>query len=67
MKTELELLAIAFAEQKETNRITQKILAEKVIKLEETIDFIKEDYDEKIDQAEISYRQELEQIRLGTI
>ena len=67
MKTELELLVIAFAEQKETNQITQKILAEKVIKLEETIDFIKEDYDDKIDQAEFSYRQELEQIRLGTI
>ena len=60
MKNELELLIVTMDEQKEQNRIIQQGLAEKVIKLEETIDFIKEDHEEKLSQAEFSYRQELE-------
>ena len=67
MKNELELIKITEEEQREQNRMIQQGLAEKIIKLEETIDFIKEDHEEKLSQAEFSYRQELEQIRLGTI
>ena len=54
-------------EQREQNRLIQQGLAEKIIKLEETIDFIKEDQEEKLSQAEFSYRQELEQIKSGTM
>ena len=45
----------------------QKGLAEKIVKLEETNDFLKEDFEERLSSAEFSYRQELEQIKLATI
>ena len=67
MQTELELLMIAMEEQKEQNRQIQHNLANKVIKLQEEVDFIKEEHEEKLSQAEFSYRQELDQIRLGTM
>lgn len=36
-----------------------------MIKLEETIDYRSEDYEERLSAAELAYRQELEQIKIG--
>ena len=52
----MQLLRIQLEQQKERSMVLQKGLAEKVIKLEETVDYIKEDYEERLSEAELSYR-----------
>jgi hypothetical protein len=56
LENDVQLLQIQLEQQKERSMLLQKGLAEKVIKLEETVDYIKEDYEERLSEAELSYR-----------
>ena len=48
MRTEIELLIVTMDEQKAKNRQIQNGMAEKIVKLEETIDFVKEEHEERL-------------------
>lgn len=65
MEQEVNLLKLRIKELKSHSKEVQKSLAEKVIKLEETIDFLKETHEEKLNLAEASYKQEVEMIQTG--
>lgn len=60
MDSEIKILQMQLKDAKMMEITVQKGLAEKIVKLEETNDFLKEDFEERLSSAEFSYRQELE-------
>jgi hypothetical protein len=64
---ELELMKVKLLEVKENSKLLQRKLAEKVIKLEETVDYLKETHEQALNAQELQFRDEVSTIKAGVL